>query len=206
MMRKIGLTGGIASGKTTVAAWFKNKGVAVFDADRTVHQLLNGPAVMAALAKEFGPEYIAGGKVNRALLGSKVFQDQKMKVKLEKLLHPLVKAEMEKACREAEQRGEKLIILDIPLLFETGWDKYADETWVVYVPFAVQLARLIGRNDLNKENALNRIHAQMPLAAKARQADRVIDNSGSWSETENRLAALWEDINRQLGNAGKFQE
>ncbi|NLI93585.1 MAG: dephospho-CoA kinase [Peptococcaceae bacterium] len=193
-MMRIGLTGGIASGKSSVAAWFRKKGISVFDADDAVHQIMAESVMISAIEKEFGSEYLINGEINRPLLALHVFQDQNMKTRLEKLLHPPVLEEMEKQCREAEKCGEKLIILDIPLLFEAGWDKFMDEIWVVYVPFSVQLERLILRNGLSGEEAERRIRSQMNLDEKAGKADRVIDNGGSREETEQQLESIWKDL------------
>lgn len=193
-MIRIGLTGGIASGKSSVANWFRAKGLTVIDADQITHLIMGDPAVISAVEKEFGAEYISGGQINRLLLGSKIFQDQAMKTKLEKLLHPLIYAETQRQASEAELKKEKLVILDIPLLFEAGWDKQVDEVWVVYVLRNIQLARLTARNKLNREEAEQRISSQMPLEEKARMADRVINNSGSWQETEAQLEAIWLDL------------
>jgi dephospho-CoA kinase len=118
-MIRIGLTGGIASGKSSVANWFREKGLTVIDADQIAHTLMADMAVISAVEQEFGAEYIENGRINRSLLGNKVFQDKEMKKRLEKLLHPLIYQEMQRQAAEAEIKKEKSVILDIPLLFET---------------------------------------------------------------------------------------
>jgi len=195
LIRKIGLTGGIASGKSSVASWFRAKGVPVFDADDAVHLIMAREAMISSIKGEFGPEYIQNGKINRVLFGNKVFQDPKIKKRLEELLHPLVLKEMEIRCREAEKMGEKIIILEIPLLFEAGWDKNMDEIWVVFVPYSIQVERLVLRNGFSVEEAVKRISSQMVLEEKVQKADKVIDNSGNWNETEKQLGAIWKEIN-----------
>ncbi len=197
-MLKVGLTGGIASGKTSVANWFGQRGVTVFDADKTVHTLMEEDALISAVRREFGPEYIENGKINRVLLASQVFTDHSSKRRLEELIHPLVLENMNKQCQKAEQRKEKIILLDIPLLFEAGWDKYSDEIWVVYVPFDTQVQRLMNRNGLTLEEAHQRINSQMKLDEKAKKADRVIDNSDSWEDTEDQLRSLCNKLSLDL--------
>jgi len=196
-MIRIGLTGGIASGKSSVANWFREKGLTVIDADQIAHTLMADMAVISAVEQEFGAEYIENGRINRSLLGNKVFQDKEMKKRLEKLLHPLIYQEMQRQAAEAEIKKEKSVILDIPLLFETGWDKRVDQIWVVYVPKNIQLARLMARNKLTREEAELRIASQMLLEAKAQKADRIIDNSGSWQETEVQLEAIWIELSKK---------
>jgi dephospho-CoA kinase len=193
-MLKVGLTGGIASGKTSVADWFRQKGVLVFDADQAVHRLMNNQEVVDAVRQEFGPVYIQDGIINRAKLGSKVFADQNSKKRLEQLLHPLVLKEMQRQSAEAERRNEGMMIFDIPLLFEVGWDKAVEEVWVVFVPMDIQLKRLIARNGLSSDEAKQRIDAQMSIDEKVKRADRVIDNSGSWQATEAQLNTIWKKI------------
>lgn len=196
MMIKIGLTGGIASGKTSIAKWFKDQGLPVFDADQAVHQIMSESTMIEAIGIEFGQEYIKEGQINRIQLGNAVFQDSKLKNRLENLLHPRVGQEMEKIINQAESQGEKIILLDIPLLFEVGWDKSVDEVWVVYVPPLIQIERLIIRNGWTPEEAQRRISSQMSLEEKAKRADRVIDNGGTWEQTEKKLVRIWEEIMR----------
>lgn len=195
-MIKIGLTGGIASGKSSVANWFREKGLTVIDADQIAHTIMADKAVVTAVEQEFGPEYIEDSGINRSLLGSLVFQDKEMKRKLEKLLHPLIYQEMQRQASQAASKNEKAVILDIPLLFETGWDKRVDEVWVVYVTRDIQLVRLMARNKLTREEADLRIASQMPLEEKAQKAGRIINNSGSWQETEAQLEAIWTEVQK----------
>lgn len=198
-MLKIGLTGGISVGKTNVANWFAARKVTVFDADKTVHQFYSTPSVTEKIRKSFGPEYLLNNTIDRTLLASKVFQDGQAKAKLEEILHPLVIKEMQTRCAQAESEQEKLIILDIPLLFEAGWENHVDEVWVVYVPRAIQIQRLMLRNNLSREESQSRICSQMPLEEKVKKADRVIDNSGSWQETEQQLGEIWKELKKKLG-------
>jgi dephospho-CoA kinase len=193
-MFKIGLTGGIASGKTSVAKWFADKGITVFDADKIVHELLSKPFMISKINEEFGSRYIENGKINRTHLAKKIFNDPWAKNKLEGIIHPFVLKEMMERCRISELKNEKLIILDIPLLLEKDWDKYVDEVWVVYVSLSIQIQRLMQRNELIMEDAKQRIFSQMLLDEKIKKADRVIDNSASWGATEKQLSLIWEEL------------
>lgn len=197
-MIKVGLTGGIASGKTRVATWFVNQGITVFDADQSVHVLLEKPTIVDLIRKEFGDETIENGKINRMLLGKRVFSDTKLKIQLEEILHPLVLEEMLDQCKKSEFNKEKLIILDVPLLLETGWEKYVDEVWVVYVLPQIQLSRLVNRSGCSINEAKQRVAAQMCLEDKINMAHRVIDNSGDWKETEKQLEVIWREyVNKE---------
>ena len=198
-MLKIGLTGGIASGKTSVANWFAGKGIRVFDADKAVHGLYSQEGIISSITKAFGDEYIQEGLVNRSQLGRLVFTNKEARTKLEQIIHPFVHAEMAKSVENAEREGEKMIILDLPLIFETGWTSYVDEIWTVYVPLETQIQRLIQRNNFTREEASQRISTQLSLEYKAENSDRVIDNSGSWTETESELIKIYSEITKSLG-------
>lgn len=193
-MLKIGLTGGIASGKSGVAKWFVDKGITVFDSDKSVHEQFTKPSVISLIKNAFGEKYIDNGVVNRALLGNTVFNDLKVKKKLEEILHPLVFEEMNKQYIKSEMRKEKVVIMDIPLLFEVSWEKYFDEVWVVYVPIDMQIQRLMSRSSLTMEDCKKRIFSQISLEEKILKADRVIDNSGSWLETEKQLLMILKEL------------
>lgn len=193
-MLKIGLTGGIASGKTSVAAWFADRGVRVFDADSAVHQLYLQSEIISLIAKEFSDDYIQQGQIDRSRLGALVFNNKEAREKLDRIVHPYVRLKMKKSVENASEEGEKMIILDLPLLFETGWTSYVDQIWLVYVHQEIQIERLIARNNYTREEALQRISSQLSLEYKAAYSDRVIDNSGVWAETELQLLKIWEEI------------
>lgn len=191
-MIKIGLTGGIASGKSTVAKWFRNQGVVVFDADQAVHTIYIEDQVISSIVEAFGEEFLLkDGTIDRSALAQRVFRSHQERKKLEQILHPLVRERIRQAIQEAQENHEKIIILEIPLLFEGGFESECDEIWVVYVPEASEIHRLMMRNELSAEEAKRRIMAQMSLEEKAKKATRIIDNSGSWEETERQLLLLW---------------
>ena len=194
-MLKVGLTGGIASGKSSVAKWFQERGVKVFDSDQFVHGLYRNPDVLSKVKQIFGSKYFNdSGALNRTLFANDVFTDGVLRKKLEAIIHPLVSVEIHNQCRDSIAKKEKLIILDIPLLFEVGWESFVDQVWVVYVPLEIQIKRLMLRNGLTEEQARLRIFSQIPLEEKVRRANIVIDNSGTWSDTEKQLVTISKEL------------
>jgi len=195
-MRIIGLTGSIASGKSTVSAILREIGAPVIDADAIVHELQRpGTEVTAAIAREFGPGVIRPhGTLDRAALGRIVFADPERRRALEAIVHPAVRAEMLRRIESLRQEGRPAVVLDIPLLYESGWDRFVDEVWVVFVDRDTQKARLMARNGLSPEDAEVRIAAQADLDEKARRADRVIDNRGDLAGTRAQVLAAWQAV------------
>jgi dephospho-CoA kinase len=185
----IGLTGGIASGKSTVASMLKKGGIPVIDAD-----------VESRLAVEKGEEAYDGivnhfsknilhedGSIDRAKLGEIIFNNNEERMKLNEIVHPAVRKRMLQKKEHAENNGEPVIILDIPLLFESEFTELVDKTLLVFVDEDIQLQRLMERNHYSRQEALARIHSQMPLIDKKRLADVIIDNNGSIEQTELQL-------------------
>ena len=173
-MRIIGLTGGIACGKSTVSNVLKDCGARIVDADAIAHELSrpNQP-IFHAYVELFGPEIVTPeGTLDRAEIARRVFSDTVLRDKMNARVHP---------------------IIDVPLLFEAGWDALTNDTWVVALPPEEQLARLLARDHtMDEVEARARIAAQMPLAEKCMRADVVIDNSGTREETKERVEKLWE--------------
>ena len=169
----IALTGGIATGKSTVASLMALNGMRVIDADTISHEILD--ASSSWVKETFGDEYINGSKVNRTKLGSLVFSDDAAKKTLEDFLHPKIRDEIEK--RSMKQDSFKFpYLIDIPLFFENGAYDIKDSV-VVYTPKDVQLERFIKRNKYSEEESLKRIASQMPIDEKKERATWVIDNS-----------------------------
>ena len=195
--RVVGLTGGLATGASTVAGMLTECGALMVDADEIVHWL-EGPAtsVTLAIAERFGPEALdADGRVDRAWLGPRVFEDPEALRDLEAIVHPEVVAESRRrieALRAADP--DALIIYNASLLIERGAYKRFRTVIVVYVDDATQLKRLMARDGLSRPQALKRLAAQMAPSAKQAYADVVIDNTGSIEETR----ALVEAIHREL--------
>ena len=193
-MKIIGLTGGIGSGKTSVAAKLRALGARVFDADEAAKKaVLTGTEGFLKVVETFGPQIVdADGKLNRMALAEIVFNDKESLKRLEEIIHSYVWQETDKflnACREA---GERAVILDIPLLIECGWHQKVDEVWLVVLPVEKQIMRTMKRSGMTAEAVQARIAAQMPLDEKKKYATLVIDNSGAWEETEKQVITAWE--------------
>ncbi|MEK3661428.1 dephospho-CoA kinase [Paenibacillus sp. FSL E2-8871] len=193
----IGLTGGIASGKSTVSALLVSKGARLVDADVIAREvMLPGHEVLAAAVKQFGSEILSSdGTLNRGKLGDIVFQDPAALQALNNLTHPAIRREIKERMNSMEEEDpKKLTIVDIPLLFESGLENMFHEILVVYVPREVQIARLMERNGLSIEQAEARLNAQMDIEAKRNKADYIIDNSGELAHTEQQVAVLWDRL------------
>lgn len=194
-MRIIGLTGGIACGKSTVSNVLKDCGARIVDADAIAHELSrpNQPT-FHAYVELFGPEIVTPeGTLDRAEIARRVFSDTVLRDKMNARVHPIIRAAAEERLDAAHMDGTAVVVLDVPLLFEAGWDALTNDTWVVALPPEEQLARLLARDHtMDEAEARARIAAQMPLAEKCMRADVVIDNSGTREETKERVEKLWE--------------
>lgn len=191
---RIGLTGSIACGKSTVSQYLRQMGYTVSDADAISHALTapSGKA-LPALRTAFGDDIFDGCVLNRRALGSLVFSNEEKLAQLNALLHPIIIAEME-AELLAHDAPDSIVFGDIPLLFECGMEKMFDRVWVVSTREDIQLARIMERDHLSKEDALARIRSQMPLEEKRRRADAVIDSSGTIEETRMQIDRLIASI------------
>lgn len=190
---KLGLTGGIACGKSTVSAMLVDRGAKLVDADQAAREVvLPGEPALAAIVAEFGQAALhADGTMNRAEVGRLVFGNRERLAALEAILHPAIRERMWAQIRAFEaQDPEQLIIADIPLLYETGQAGLYDGVMVVYVPREIQIARLMARNGLSAEEAEKRVALQMDIEEKRSRADYVIDNSGTPDETRLQVEAF----------------
>ena len=188
----IGLTGSLGMGKSTAARFFAEQRVPVHDADAVVHQLYAGEAVPAIEAAF--PGTTQGGKVDRNRLAALVLDDPAALKKLEAIVHPLVHAAERRLLAEAEAGGAKVAVLDIPLLFETRADKRVDAVVVVSAPAEVQQSRVLGRPGMTIEKLDAILGRQMPDAEKRRQADFVVDTSGSFDATRTQIRAILDAV------------
>ena len=188
-MRVIGLTGGIASGKSTVLNIFKKVGVPIIDADVVARKVVEKDSVgLKSLTKRFGNSILLDdGSLDRTQLGRKMFSDPSVLKEVNDLLQPLIRTEIELQIQEAKKQNHPLIILDIPLLFEMNYETLCDDIIVVAVSVETQIQRLKNRNGLSKEEALKRIESQMSLEEKVEKADIVWTNEGSIEELEARV-------------------
>jgi dephospho-CoA kinase len=199
----VGLSGGIGSGKSTVARELAALGAVVIDADAIVHELqAPGAPLLLEIAQAFGRHLIgADGSLDRAALGDLVFRDEAARKRLGEIVHPVVGAEVARRLAAARASGAPLVVLDIPLLFEgrrAGTGSAAalrfDATVLVYASEEAQLARQIARDHCTREEALRRIRAQMPLSEKRALADHVIENDGDLADTRRQVRALFETL------------
>ncbi len=189
--RRIGLTGGIASGKSSVGRWLAQRGIPVLDADQVARQVLeSGSEATQQVIAHFGDRVRAKGEeacLDRAALGRIVFSDPKERRWLEQLVHPRVRDHFHVELLRLQQ--EAIVVLMIPLLFEAGLDGLCSEVWLVDCDPAQQLQRLIGRDGLSEAEARLRIAAQWPLERKRGLADLVLDNRGTPEQLEALVAA-----------------
>ena len=195
-MKIIGLTGGIACGKSTVSKALRALGAYIVDADAAAHALSQPKQpLFNAYVERFGVDIVSpGGTLDRAAIARLIFADPALRAEVDAIAHPLIRAEAERRLGAARAAGAKAAVLDVPLLFEAGWDAIPDETWVVMLPEEEQLARLCARNPLMSEReARARIAAQMPLTEKCARADVIIDNGGTKEETQQRVKELWRE-------------
>ena len=190
----IGLTGGIGTGKSTVSAALRELGATVIDADEAARAVVEpGTPALAEIEREFGPEVVRDGRLDRQRLADLVFDDPERRRRLEAITWPRVREWMAEKVLEAAARGEERVVMDIPLLFEARDPKDFAAVIVVSAPEAEQLKRLVARG-LRESDARARIASQLPQAEKVRRATYVIDNSGSGEETRRQVRELWERL------------
>ncbi|OAB32025.1 dephospho-CoA kinase [Paenibacillus macquariensis subsp. defensor] len=190
----IGLTGGIATGKSTVSSLLVKKGAMLVDADAIAREvMLPGHPVLAAVAEFFGQGILQeDGTLDRKKLGSIVFDDKEALKSLNDISHPEIRKEIRKQMMELETAyPERLVVVDIPLLYESGLQSMFEEVWVVYAPRDVQKERLMKRDLLSIGQAEARLQSQMDIEQKKSLADRVIDNSHSLEVTEQQVNECW---------------
>ena len=200
-MKVIGLTGGIASGKSTAARLLGELGAPVIDADLLAREAVRpGSEALAAVVARFGDGVLqADGTLDRVALGRRVFADPEARRVLEEIIHPEVRRLGRLRLQALKDSGTALVIYMAPLLFEAGADALCDEIWVIDVDEETQLQRVTARDSVSREEARQRMSAQMPLAEKAARGDVVIDNRGSFEELAARLRELWEgELARQV--------
>jgi len=192
---KIGLTGSIACGKSTVSGYLRALGYPVVDADAISHALTApGGAALPAVRAAFGDAvFFDDGTLDRRALGAAVFASPEKRAQLNAILHPMIIAEIQSQLHAADSQGH-IVFGDIPLLYECGMDADFDQIWVVSAPREVQIARLYERDGLPRAEAEKRIDAQMPLSEKERRADAVIRTDGSIEQTQMQVKRLLDAI------------
>jgi dephospho-CoA kinase len=194
-VKLVGLTGGVGSGKSTVADMLRELGAEVVDADEASHAVYEpGTPGFAAVVREFGDDFVRDGRIDRQRLGALVFADADARHRLNAIVHPLVREWMAAKTAEAALRGARVVVQVVPLLFENGLERLFSTIVLVYVPEELQLDRLVRGRGLTQERARAMIAAQMPIDEKRRQAHHVIDNSGSIERTRIQVDQLWAQL------------
>ena len=195
-MLMIGLTGGIACGKSTVAQMLRELGAPLIDADQLARDVVApSSAGLAEIAEAFGPEMITDdGFLDRKRMSALVFADADQRARLEAITHPRIFARFTALSEGYEARGEQVVVYDAALLYERGLDQLMNAVIVVTVPPPVQLHRLRDRDGISEEEALRRITAQMPLEDKVKRADYVINNGQSLVHTRAQLDYVWRQV------------
>ena len=199
-MLRVGLTGGIASGKTYVTEVLRELGCDILDADQVARQVVEpGQPAYHDIVREFGPENLqADGTIDRAKLGAIIFSDAAQRAKMNAIVHPRVHEAQSQWLAEVEARNPAAIaVVDAALMIESGGYKRFDKLVVVYCTPELQLARLMTRNNLSHEEAVKRIAAQMPTSEKLTYADYSIDTSGGFDVTRQQVIALYSELQKQ---------
>ena len=194
-MFKIGLTGGIASGKSTVLTYFKDKGIPYIDADVVAREVVEpGTEGLKAIVDTFGSHVLQDdGTLNREALGAIVFHNEEKRQLLNSCLKTHIRNRIMELTSQYEQGNTPILIYDIPLLIEGEWYTMMDEVWLVYVNEMTQIERLMSRNGYTREDALARINSQMRLDDKRAYADIIVDNNGTPHDLTVQLNTIWNE-------------
>jgi dephospho-CoA kinase len=197
-MLKIAITGGAGSGKSAVARMFQELGAAVLDADEIAHRVVavGGPA-WQELRDDFGPEFfLEDGALNRPLMARRVFSDPRARTRLNGIVHPYVAKEIQERLENLETQGVKMVLVEVPLLFEAGLAGGYDRVIVVDAGTAEQVQRLQTRDHRGEGEIQGIIEAQMRLQDKVARADYVVNNRGSLDETRSQVERIWHDLQK----------
>jgi dephospho-CoA kinase len=200
MSLMVGLTGGIATGKSTVSTFFKEAKVPVIDTDVIAKNLLNkDTGTYAKVLDHFGEAILNTDKtIHRKNLAKLIFEDENARTFMNQTLHPEVKKYMISEMNQLKQEGHAIIVCDVPLLFESGFDHVCDVTLLVYIPKSLQIERLMIRDQISKSYALKKIESQMSMKEKRQKADLIIDNTKSILETKKRFNEILNQLKERL--------
>ncbi|MBQ6959855.1 MAG: dephospho-CoA kinase [Clostridia bacterium] len=195
----IGLTGGIACGKSNISRSLKAAGVPVIDADEISRNLTapGGPA-LPAIREKWGEKVFDGEELNRRALSDIVFSDPAAREALNAIIHPMVLSEIHRRMDETDGP----VVMDVPLLYEVGMDSWCDEIWCAYAPQKEQVRRVRKRGEITYAEALRRIHSQMPVMEKRRRADHMIRTTGTKEESGRAALSLWQDAVKRAAETG----
>lgn len=200
-MLKIGITGGIGSGKSTVSKIIKEQGIEIIDADKIARDILNiYPELLSEIRLKFGNSFFDNkGNLLRKKLGNYIFKEKDRVIKLDNIMIPKIKEQIFAKIEFLNTQSHKICVLDAPTLIEQNLYKDMDKNILVWVDNITQIERIKNRDALNDEEIINRIKAQMPLDEKRKYVDYVIDNSGSIEKTKEQVLIILSDIDRSTG-------
>jgi len=203
----IGITGSLGTGKTSVASFFRKLGARVLDADRIARDVMKPSGeCYRRIVRRFGPDVCRGRAIDRKKLAARVFADPQALKDLETIIHPAVLKRIKREIRGLRRQGSvKAVVVDVPLLFEAGWDRDMDVTITVRANRQAQHQRLRRGGKFSPREAAQRLKRQMPLSQKIRLSDYVIDNNGSFSETRGQVHHIWKNIMKKYPIGKKCQ-
>lgn len=192
MILIIGITGSIACGKSLVSNYLQEKGYTIIDADKIGHMALENDEVKKQLVNKFGKSILKDNEINRVTLGKLVFENNENLKELNNIIHPQIRKNISEQIQV--HKNEKLVFVDVPLLFEAKFDDLVEKIIVVSLDEKIQLERLMNRNSLSKEEALQRIKSQIPVREKEKLGDYVVDNSFTQENTYNQVDRILEKL------------
>ena len=201
-MYRIGLTGGVGSGKSTVSSYMKELGIPVIDGDKLAREAVTpGSAAMEQMRKAFGDDiFLPDGNLDRLKVASIVFTDEKKRQQLNGIIHPYIWRRTQQELLRAQEAGHDIVVLDMPLLLEISWQLRVESVWIVKVPLEEQIRRVMARDNFTRQQVLDRIHKQMPTENKVNYADVIIDNSHSVEETRRQVKVALEHVRDIIRN------
>jgi dephospho-CoA kinase len=193
----IGITGSIATGKTTVSNYLIEKGYQVIDSDVLAYEALTTDLYCIQQVKKQFPEVFKNNQIDRSQLGEIIFNNPKRKEELNRIVHPYVISRLKKIKNSKIDQSD-ILFFDIPLLFEIGLEYLCNQVWVVYTPYFLQLERLIKRNNLSEEEAIARIRSQMCIDDKVKKADKLLDNQKGINVLQQQIEELLKELNNGI--------
>jgi dephospho-CoA kinase len=193
-VKRLGLTGSIGSGKSTVARLLRARGIPVLDADAIAREVSSRADVLREVQAEFGQEYVLKDGLNRTKLAELVFQNPEARAQLNAIIHPKVRQEMLTRQAELERHGARIVVQDIPLLFENGLETLFDAVILVDAPLELRVARVLARDQITREQVLARDAAQMPASKKRQKTPFVLENNGDEAHLAEQLDRVLEQI------------
>jgi len=188
----IGMTGGIASGKSTVSDYLKKMGIEIIDADEIASKIIEERKVINNIVEEFGENILSGKKINKKKLRKIIFEDKEKREKLNNIMHPSILEKVKEYIKKYEKN--KIVIVDMPLLYEVGFEKEVDKVIVLYCSAEIQLSRIMKRDNVEYEEAVNTIKSQFDIRDKIKKADYIIENNGTKEELKSKIYDLIKEI------------